>query len=117
MIKYFTLSIGSFSKTALLIYSGNRQLDIKTFSRADLGIIAFIGNDTVVKFKFPDKICLPIYLISSLPIALKVLISFLFLHTFPPSLCAKVDLDSSFDWSGLKLETALKISSSVLLVL
>ena len=79
------------------MYNGNRQLDINTFSSADLGIIALIGNDTVVKFKLPDKICLPIYLINSLPIALKVLINFLFLQTLPPSLCAKVDLDSSFD--------------------
>ena len=56
-----------------------------------------MGNDIVVKFKFPDKICFPICLISYLPIALRVETSLLFLHTFPPPECAIEKRLSSLD--------------------
>lgn len=79
------------------MYNGNKQLANKTFSKADLGIIALIGKEIVVKFKLPDNICLPIYFINYFPIALNVLTNFLFLHTLPPLSCAILNLDSSFD--------------------
>ena len=55
------------------MYNVNKQLANKTFSKADLGIIALIGKEIVVKVKLPDNLCLPIYFINYSPTPLNVL--------------------------------------------
>lgn len=71
---------------ALFKYKGNKMVCMKVFSSALLGIIAFIGNETVVKLKLPDNNFYPIYLIIYFPTDLVNSIIFLSAHSVPPFL-------------------------------
>ena len=56
-------SIKSFVWDAFYKYKGNKQVEFKAFSKADIGIMAFMGNDIAVKLKSPEINFLPIKLI------------------------------------------------------
>lgn len=84
---HLNLSKGSFYIIALFIKRGNKHVPWHEVSNAVLGIIALIGNDTLVKFKLPVRIFFPIYLTISLPTPLSFDITYLSLQILPPFLC------------------------------
>lgn len=94
-ITNFILSIGSLVEAALFIYSGKRIVYIKVFSSPDLGIIAFIGKDTVLRLKLPLIIFLPISFIICFPTALDKFTYALSRLVVPPFSCALGTLNSS----------------------
>lgn len=69
---------------------------MNAFSNPDLGIMAIIGNEIVVKLKLPLIIFLPISLIIVLPTLLDKLTIFLSKQAVPPDLLAVETLYSSF---------------------
>ena len=101
-IKYLKRSILSLVYDALFIYIGNKQVLFVTFSNEVFGIMHLIGNEIVVRLKSPVSIFLPISRTISPPIFLRALTIYLFLSSFPPSLCASRILGSSFESKNLK---------------
>jgi len=84
VINNFILSIKSVVYEAMAMYIGNKQVPAKAVCNALLGIIALIGNDTVVRLKSPEIIFLPTSEMINFPTLLVAFVTALSKHCLPP---------------------------------